>query len=261
MFRKLLSVLVSAAAAVSMFTMTASAEISDVNIDCSNAKNAGTWGKSLTISAEEFALGRITEKTQIVITYEMIDLKGTDMSSSPVAIAVQADSDPENPFADDKGSVWAEVQPKTYDESSAMFYYEDIVKAYGSKDFSKVTYVHIIAPSAAIIKASSMYITDCNDTVPETTTTTTTTVTEAAPEEETTTTTVAETTTTAENKNVFSAAEKESSSSSGNVLFIVIGVVCGIGLAVAIIFIIMSKKSSKAFDTATGKFVDKKKMK
>ena len=260
MFKKIVSILVSAAAAVSMLAVTASAEVSDVNIDCSDAKNAGTWGKSLSIPAEKFELGRITEKTQIVLTFELVDKKGEDLSSSPVALAVQADKDPENPFADDKGAVWAEVQPKSFDESSAMFYYEDIVKAYGSKDFSKVTYVHIIAPSSAIIKASSMYITDCNDTVPETTTTTTTTVSEEAPEEETTTTTAAETTTTAQTAQAASSADK-TSSSSGNVLFVVIGVVCGIGLAVAIIFIIMSKKSSKAFDTTTGKFVDKKKMK
>ena len=258
MFKKIIAAVLSAAAAVSMLTVTASAEVSDVNIDCSEAKKAGTWGKSLSVPADVFELGRITDKTQIVVTFEMIDQNGADLTNSPVALAVQADKDKDNPFADDKGAVWAEVQPKNFDETSAMFYYDDIVKAYGTKDLSKVTYVHIIAPSAAVIKANSMYITDCNDTVPETTTTTTTTVTETAEPE--TTTTAPETTTTVQAAQQTSKASSDSSSGS-DILFAVIGAVCGVALAVAIIFIVISKKSNKAFDTTTGKFIDKKKLK
>ena len=252
-----------AAAAVTAVTMciSASAETSNVEIDCSEAKKASNFGKSLAISSETFELGRITENSQIVMTYEILEQKEEDLSKSLISLSVQALSDPDNPFADEKGGVWVDVQPKNYDETTATFYYEDIFKAYGSKDFSKVSHIYVTAPTTAIIKVNSMIITDCNDSVPETTTTTAEP--ESVPEEETTTTaaettTVAETTTTQPESTAQSTTE---SSSSSNILFVVIGVVAGVALAVAIIFIIISKKSDKAFDTTTGKFIDKKKMK
>ncbi len=259
MLRRIVSAFAAAAVSVSMLCLGASAEVSDVKIDCSKAKEASNWGKSISVPAETFELGRITEKTQLIVTFDVIDMGGEeDFPSSPVTLAIQADKDPENINANDNGGVWVDISPSTYDDMSATFYYSDIVKGYGSKDFSKVTYFYAVAPTKVNIKVNSIFISDCNDTVPETTTTTTT----AAPEQ----TTPAEESTPAETTTVTTAAPAsqapaESSSSSNVVLFAVIGVVCGIALAVAIIFIIVSKKSDKAFDTQTGKFVSKKKLK
>ena len=114
------------------------------------------------------------------------------------------------------------------------------------------------SPTKVKIKATNIYISDCNDTVPETTTTTEAPAETSAPEE---TTTPAETTTVATTTAAPATSQADNNSSSNVILFAVIGVVCGVALAVAIIFIIVSKKSDKAFDTQTGKFVSKKKLK
>ncbi len=260
MIKRIVSFAAAAVMAVSM-CICASADTSNVEIDCSDAKKASNFGKSLAISSETFALGRITENSQIVMTYEILEQKDEDLSKSLVSLSIQALSDPDNPFADEKGGVWVDVQPKNYDETSATFYYEDIFKAYGSKDFSKVSHIYVTAPTTAIIKVNSIIITDCNDSVPETTTTTSEP--EPVPEEDTTTTTAETTITVAETTAApaESTAQASTESTSSNILFVVIGVVAGVALAVAIIFIIISKKSDKAFDTTTGKFIDKKKMK
>ena len=259
MLRRFVSAIAAAAVSVSVLCFGVSAEVSDVKIDCEKAKEAVNWGKSISVPAEQFELARITDKTQVVITFDIIDMGGeTEMATSPVTLAIQADKDPENINANDNGGVWADIQPNTYDEMSATFYYSDLVKGYGSKDFTKVTYFYVVAPTKVKIKATKIYISDCNDTVPETTTTTEAPAETSAPEE---TTTPAETTTVAATSAAATTSQAESSSSSNVVLFAIIGVVCGVALAVAIIFVIVSKKSDKAFDTQTGKFVSKKKLK
>ncbi len=259
MLRRFVSAIAAAAVSVSVMCFGASAELSDVQIDCEKAKEVSNWGKSISVPAEQFELGRITDKTQLVIIFDIVDMGGEEsLTTSPVTLAIQADKDPENINANNNGGVWAEIQPNTYDEMSATFYYSDIVKGYGSKDFSKVTYFYVVAPTKVKIKATNIYISDCNDTVPETTTTTEAPAETSAPEE---TTTPAETTTVATTTAAPATSQADNNSSSNVILFAVIGVVCGVALAVAIIFIIVSKKSDKAFDTQTGKFVSKKKLK
>ncbi|WP_298484664.1 hypothetical protein [uncultured Ruminococcus sp.] len=240
-------------AVVGVFSLVASADVSDVKIDCKKAKDASTWGKSLSVSKETFDVARITDKTQIVVTFEYKDKKqAKDITSSPIGLALQCYNNPDNALADDKGAVWAEVTPTTYDENSAIFYYQDLVKAYTSKDFTTVDFLHVIAPSSVAVKCTSMTITDCNDKAPETTTTT------EAPKDESVAETTAETTaaeTTAATTTI-SAAEKSDSSSSP--ILLIVGIIAGVAIAVIVIVVIMNKKSSEAFDVSTGKFVDKK---
>lgn len=253
------SIFLSAAVLVSgAFSITASAaDVKDVKIDCKDAKDASGWGKSLSIPKDTFDIARITEDTQVVVTFEYKDpTQAEDATTSPIGLALQSFSDPENALADDKGAVWAEVKPTTYDESSAIFYYQDILRAYTSKDFGKIDYVHIIAPSSAVVKCNSVTITACNDKAPETTTTTTTAVAESVAEE----TTAAQTTTEAVQTTVQNETASSSDSGNSSPIFLIIGIVSGIALAVAVIIIIMNKKSSKAFDVSTGEFVSKKKL-
>ena len=239
-------------AAMGVFSLTASADVSDVKIDCKKAKDASTWGKSLSIDKETFDVARVTDKTQIVVTFEYTGKKtAEDATSSPVGLALQCYNNPDNALADDKGAVWAEVTPTTYDENSAIFYYQDLVKAYTSKDFSNVDYLHVIAPSDIAIKCTSMTITDCNDKAPETTTTT------EAPKEESVAETTAETT-TAQTTAATTVSAAESSSSSSSPILLIVGIIAGVAIAVIVIVVIMNKKSSEAFDVSTGKFVDKK---
>lgn len=252
------SIFLSAAVLVSgALSIAASAtNVKDVKIDCKDAKKASTWGKSLSVPKDTFNIARITEDTQIIVTFEYEDpTQAESAATSPVGLALQSFSDPDNALADEKGSVWAEVKPTTYDESSAIFYYQDILRAYTSKDFGKIDYLHIIAPSTAVIKCTSVTITDCNDKAPETTTTTTAAEESAAEE-----TTAAQTTT----ETVQTTVQKNNASSSDNTgsspIFLIIGIVSGIVLAVAVVIIIMNKKSSKAFDVSTGEFVSKKKL-
>lgn len=239
-------------AVMGVFSLTASADVSDVKIDCKKAKDASTWGKSLSVSKETFDVARITDKTQIVVTFEYKDKEqAKDITSSPIGLALQCYNNPDNALADDKGAVWAEVTPTTYDENSAIFYYQDLVKAYTSKDFTTVDFLHVIAPSSVAVKCTSMTITDCNDKAPETTTT-------EAPKDESVAETTAETTaaeTTAATTTV-SAVEKSDSSSSP--ILLIVGIIAGVAIAVIVIVVIMNKKSSEAFDVSTGKFVDKK---
>lgn len=239
-------------AVMGIFSLTASADVSDVKIDCKDAKEASTWGKSLSIAKDKFDVARITDKTQIVVTFEYKDKKQAEnVTSSPIGLALQCYNNPDNALADDKGAVWAEVTPTTYDENSAIFYYQDLVKAYTSKDFSTVDYLHVIAPSSVAIKCKSLTITDCNDKAPETTTTT------EAPKDESVAETTAETTAaTTTVATTVSAAEKSDSSSSP--IFLIVGIIAGVAIAVIVIVVIMNKKSSEAFDVSTGKFVDKK---
>lgn len=253
------SLFLCAAVAVSgAIQASASDKTSDVKIDCKKAKETYSWGQSLSIPKEDFDIGRITEKTQFIVTFEYKDSKDAEnVTKSPVGLALQSYSNPDNALADDKGGVWAEVTPTSYDQNSAIFYYQDIVKAYTSKDFSKVDYLHVIAPSEITIKCTGLTITDCNDKAPETTTTTAAAEVSQAEEE---TTTEAVTTTTQAAAPAESAASATTSASSSPIALIV-GIIAGIAIAVIIIVVIMNKKSSKAFDVSTGTFVDKKNVK
>lgn len=229
--------------------------LKSVEIDCKDAKETSNWGQSIIVEYIDFDTTRMTSKSQIIVDYK-IDKK--DVEKAPCELVFQSWENPDTPMTDEEGKVWAKIAPSEFTDTQATFDYIDIIEAYGTANFEKVSAICIGDSGFCKLKCTGITITNCTDNG--------THKVEAAQssseQQEESSETVEE--------NVSSAAEAAaqpantnvgSGNSSGNVIFIIIGVVSGIVLAVGVVVIIMNKKSGAAYDVNSGKFVSKKKSK
>ncbi|MBR1764263.1 MAG: hypothetical protein IJ746_02610 [Ruminococcus sp.] len=229
-----------------------------VSIDASSAKESTNWGQSLTAEYTVFDASRMTTSSKVIVNFET---DAEDLETSPLELILQSWEDPDTPM-NDGGKVWAKVAPAELGEGYAVFNYVDMIEAYGTADFTKLSAINVGDTGTAMIKCTGMYITNCKpdgnhyvaeeesdsseeeaESVEGSKAETTTTKAAAAPAEETTTA---------------STADSGSSSSGSNIIFIVIGVVAGIVLAVAALFIILGRKSKESYDVESHQFVKKK---
>ncbi len=217
----------AAAAVASVMAVSASItafaddeKLSDVEIDVSSAVVAKAWAQSLKVDSTVFDASRMTEDSVVKITYTCDKAVEDAGTDYPVELVVQSWENPDTPMVDAQGGVWAKVAPAKYDDKSATYRYSDIVKAYGTDDLKEVNCMLVGATDKAEITCTGMTVTNCKE----------------------------------KGNHVYPEEEKE----GVNPVFIIIGVVAGIIIAVVVIVVIMNKKSSEAFDVASGKFVDKK---
>lgn len=234
--------------------------LSDVKIDCKDAKEASNWGQSMIIRYTDFDTTRMTAKSKIIVDYT-IDKK--DLADSPCELSFQSWENSDSPNADEEGNVWAKVTPESFTDTQATFTYLDIIEAYGTANFDKVSAVNIGDAGNCRLKCTGITITECMPEESGSHKIDGEAAVTSQPEENSAAdeSSEAEAASSQEEAQVSSAAEQSSSSSGSNIVFIIIGVVSGIVLAVAVVFIILSKKSDAAYDVNSGEFVSKKKAK
>ncbi|WP_124101066.1 hypothetical protein [Ruminococcus sp. Marseille-P6503] len=229
--------------------------LKSVEIDCKDAKESKNWGQSIMVEYTDFDTTRMTSKSQIIVDYE-IDKK--DVDQAPCELVFQSWENPDTPMADEDGNVWAKIAPAEFTDTQAVFDYIDIIEAYGTANFEKVSAICIGDAGFCKLKCTGITVTNCTDNGTHKVDAAQNSSEERQEES------------SEASEAVSSAAETEaqqantnagSDSGSGNVIFIIIGVVSGIVLAVGVVVIIMNKKSGAAYDVNSGKFVSKKKSK
>ena len=233
-----------------------------VALDVSAAKESSNWSQSVSVDFNVFDASRMTTSSKVIVNFECDE---AEPESSPVELIIQSWEDPDT-TANVEGKVWAKVAPADFGEDWAVFNYVDMIEAYGSADFSKVSAINVGDTGISTIKCTGMYVTGCklvgSHVIPEEEDASSESG-EASAAEEPAEVSSPETTTTAaaapapEETTAASAAESSSSSGS-NIIFIVIGVVAGIVLAVAVLFIILGRKSKESYDVESHQFVKKK---
>lgn len=212
----------------SAFSVSAE-DLSDVTIDVSSAKpavvDAGNRQQSVKISFDQFDTTRLTDQSEIIVDFRIDEKGNDDADSNPVELVVQSWEGAKTPKSDSQGNIWQIVKASSCTDSQAVFKYSDMVDAYGSSDFNLMSAIYVEAGSSSTITATGMKATNCLA------------------------------------KGTHKEDATNPSKSGGNMLFIIIGIVSGVVGCIAVVFLILSKKSDKAFDVATGEYISKKKVK
>lgn len=226
--KKFISRIAAAITAVGLSLTTAicafAADTSDVELDVSEAVSIDNWGTSVKYQYDVFDTTRMTKDSKIKVEFRVDN--DAEISTAPVELVFQSWEYPDTSIAQPDGTVWAKVQPYTYDDKSAEFKYTDIVAAYGSDNFEKVSCICFTATASAKITVTKVTVTDC-----------------------------------VEKGTHYVDEEQVKEETKHNMTFIIIGIAAGIILAVVIIILIMNKKSSSAYDVSSGEFVSKKETK
>ena len=146
--------------------LTISIYAEDYRCDVSSAvMTEGKWGQSYTEYtpletdrkfANNFNPLWMTEQSEVIVEYEL-DAPDGELSESPVELIWQTWDGPVEPNPD--AVKWAKVSPYEYDRMTAKFSYADIVKSYGTSDFSAVYAVNI-GDTGTNIKVTSLTITN-----------------------------------------------------------------------------------------------------
>lgn len=213
-------------AAVTM-SLCVSAETEDVELSVTRAKpTSGAWGQSITYDRGGFDCGRINEDTVIEVEFELDgEWSGT---GSPIELVLQN-------YSTASPEIWAKVEPYDTDyETYADFGYDEMVKMYGSDDFSTVDNM-CIGDCGIVMTVTKVTVKNCEKV-------------------EVTTTTVSETT-PAETESAAEAAPAEteavttasSGTESGGGIPIVLIVVITVVVAVVIVVIVIVLKHRKRF--------------
>ncbi len=203
----------------------------DMEFDVSTAVKLDPWGHH-DISMSNYDTTKITPSSEVLVTFEYEDIAEDDKfydpagtyktEFGPVELIVQSWSNPDTPTVNSSGGVWAKVAPKQWDDTSAVFSYDDMVAAYGTNDFSGVDSLNFGATQNVRVVLKSFVITNCE-------------------------------------KNMFiERTDAELAEHYKNLLIIVLASALGIIVILIIVFIIIiKKKSSYTYDAKTGKFVKK----
>lgn len=220
-----LTAAVMCVAAVTM-SLCVSAETEDVELSVTRAKaTSGAWGQSVIFDKGGFDCGRINEDTVIEVEFELDgEWSGT---GSPIELILQN-------YSTASPEIWAKVEPYDTDfETYAYFGYDEMVKMYGSDDFSTVDNM-CIGDCGIVMTVTKVTVKNCEKvevtttTVSETTPAATESVTEAAPAE------------------TEAAATASSENESGGIPIVLI-VVITVVVAVAIVVVIIIMKNRKRF--------------
>jgi len=229
---------------------------STVCVDTSSAKESTNWGQSLSVHFDQFDSLRLTTDSKIVAFFESQLTK--DASVCPVELIIQSADDTISPKSRN-GHAWEKVPAIAFSDSFAVFDYAGFIKAYGTTDFRCISTLHIGDAGRGTIKCTGFYVLDCATIIPkEETPVEDSSVVETKPAE--TTAPAPETTAAAAaaTESVESKADSSEKSGANGIIFIIIGVVAGVGLAVAVLFIILGRKSKETYDVQRHRFVKKK---
>lgn len=148
--------LVCAAVMTVCSAVIVSAEDFDVEITTANTVSA--W-ENIPISMDHYDASKLTPQSQVIVTYSYTT---TAEGECPIELIIQSWSNPDTPMVNASGGVWAKVAPLLWNESTAIFSYDDIVAAYGTSDLSSVDSVNIGATANATITATGLKFTECD---------------------------------------------------------------------------------------------------
>lgn len=199
----------------------------NVQLSVDDAVTASNWSQSLKTEYKAFDSSRMTENSEIIVTYTCNNINKNSGTKYPVELVFQSWEFPDTPMADAGGNVWAKVAPAAYSDTEATYKYSDIVKAYGTDNFDLVSAICINATDRAEIICTGVTITNCKD----------------------------------KGTHIIPKTEKKLDDKNKSPIVLIIGITTGVILAVVVTIFILNKKSSKAFDINSGKFVSKKKAK
>ncbi|MCI7767572.1 MAG: hypothetical protein MSJ26_06280 [Oscillospiraceae bacterium] len=217
LFRKITAA-VSAAALTLSLSAGVSAAVKDFDFDVSGAPVLEPWA-SYSIGMDHYDPTKITEDSQVIVTYSCEYISGST-GSSPVELIVQSWSFPDTPMANSSGSVWAKVAPVEYDDEHAVFNYADMAAAYGTYDFSGVDSINIGATNGVNLTLKSCTITNCGEDM------------------------------------YIEMTDAQRAEAYKNALIIVLASALAIIIIIIVVFmIILKRKTSYAYDPTLGKYV------
>ncbi len=222
LFSRVFSAAAAAVIAAGCALSAYAADTSDVELDTSDAISVGNWNTSAKYQYDTFDTTRMTKDSEIKVEFSM-DTEANKLSSAPIELVFQSWESPDTSMAQPDGSVWAKVSAAEFDKTTAVFKYDDIVKAYGTDNFEKVSCICFTATDVADITVKKVTVTSC-----------------------------------IEKGSHYVDKEVQKEQNKNNMIFTIIGIVAGVVIAVVIIVVIMNKKSSSAYDVASGEFVSKK---
>ncbi|MDD7430227.1 MAG: hypothetical protein PUK49_10710 [Oscillospiraceae bacterium] len=123
------SLLTSMVIAASMCGITSFAE--DYEADVSSAEKASDWGQSFKLYSDVFDPASLNEDSEIIVEYTL-KASGEGLTLYPVELIAQSweVTDEETGELISDGEIWGRIEPSEYDESHAVFTYEDILAGY-----------------------------------------------------------------------------------------------------------------------------------
>ena len=242
--------------------------MNDVVIDCSAAKECSHFGQSLIVKYDVFDSTIMTKESEIVVKYTTDAEDESALEKPPVSLIMQSWENSNSPYARDDGSAWLTVDPAEYKDGRAVFKYQDMVDAYGTADFSKVSALNFSDNGEASLKVEAVTVLNCVSADKGTHVATEEDASSendsSAADDSSAVESVAESqadSSTADSTAAATTDDNKDDKGGSNVAFIVIGIVAGVVLAVVVLFIILTKQSSQEYDIDKRRMVSKKKPK
>lgn len=229
-FKKILSLLCTAAV-TACFTITAYAETKSIDFDCSQIPVLEPW-VSFSFALDHYDMTKLSDETEVIIEYsheftpsenDIPEEEETYRSECPIELIVQSWSNPDTPMVNATGGVWAKVTPYEWGDGVAKFSKADMIAAYGTDDFSGVDALNVGATGHALLTVTSFEMTGCQDDI------------------------------------YIEMTDAERAEAYKNALIAVLASALIIIVVIIIVFmIILKRKTSYAYDAATGKYVKMK---
>lgn len=149
--------LISAAVMTAAAAVTVYAAATDYDIEITTANTVSSW-ENIPVSMDHYDASKFTEQTEVIVTYSYT----TDVPEEcPIELIVQSWSNPDTPMVNASGGVWAKVEPASWDDTTAVFSYADMVAAYGTSDLSGVDSINVGATASSTITVTNLRFTNC----------------------------------------------------------------------------------------------------
>lgn len=228
--KKIVSAL-TAAILTACFAATASAEANSIEFDCSEIPVLEPW-VSFSFALDHYDMTKLTDDAEVIVEYSHEfkaaenDVAGEEenyRSECPIELIVQSWSDPDTPMVNATGGVWAKVVPYEWGDGVAKFSKADMIAAYGTEDFSGVDALNIGATGHSLLTVTSFTVNGCEDDI------------------------------------YIKMTDAERAEAYKNALIIVLASALAIIVTIIVVFmIILKRKTSYAYDAATGKYIKTK---
>lgn len=228
--KKILS-LITSAFFTACFTITAVAESNSVEFDCSQIPELEPW-VNFSFALDHYDMTKLADEAEIMVEYsyefkagenDIPEEEETYRSECPIELIVQSWSNPDTPMVNATGGVWAKVAPYEWENGVAKFSKADMIAAYGTDDFSGVDALNIGATGHALLTVSSFKLTGCQDDI------------------------------------YIEMTDAERAEAYKNALIAVLASALAIIIIIIVVFmIILKRKTSYAYDAATGKYIKMK---
>lgn len=229
-FKSIVSILCAAVMA-SGLALSVSAKTIDLDFDSSQIPVLDPW-VSFSFGMDHYDTTKFTDETEVIVEFsyefkpgenDIPEEEETYRSECPIELIVQSWSNPDTPMVNATGGVWAKTAPYEWENGVAKFSMADMIAAYGTSDFSGVDALNIGATGHAVITVTSFKITSCQDDI------------------------------------YIEMTDAERAEAYKNALIAVLASALAIIVIIIIVFmIILKRKTSYAYDAATGKYIKMK---